>query len=208
MNEQDEKRIRFDLVMPLTGESHTAIPEFLESCYQEIEKQGSAIKEIPLVTEIENVALQSYATDQSGPLQFEFGALGSMQLADCTLRNFKLTRITRDKKEIVALAFSVTTKSTVGLVVWAFQFHGKTFWSQFAIEPGGKPLAQIMLDEQKQATLPIAAAPASTLPGCSFPDCTLEFGHEGDHNVVPKDNTPDKFLKGRGRKSTPAMQLV
>ena len=72
-NEQDEKRIRFDLLMPLTGQPYLSMPSFLAPSYEKMDLENSAIKDCDLTTQLDDVTLELYATDQSGPLEVEWG---------------------------------------------------------------------------------------------------------------------------------------
>lgn len=184
LNEQDERRIRFDLVMPLTGQSYAGMPSFVGPAYEQMEKEGSAIKDSDLLTAIEDVTLEFYATDQSGPLEVEWGVglneaeaeqrerKRKLLLTHCTLRNFKLIRVKRGEDQEVALKFSITTRSTRGLAAWAHDYNGKTMWGVFSIDPSP---GQTTIDTQ--ASLPISGARKQ----CPFPLCILEEEHEGRH---------------------------
>jgi len=193
-NEQDEKRIRFDLLMPLTGQPYVAMPTFLSPAYERMEVEGSAIKDIDLFTLIEDVTLELYATDQSGPLEVDWG-IGldeaeaesrnrkrKLLLTRCTLRNFKVIRIKRGEDDLVAAKFSVTTRSTRGLAAWAHDYNGKTLWADFSIDaaPGQATLdtAPLPLSSSRDKG---AAANAFARDRCPFPMCILDAHHDGDH---------------------------
>lgn len=187
-NEQDEKRIRFDFLMPITGQSYVAMPQFVSPAYEEMEREGSAIKDSDLLTIVDDVTLELYATDQSGPLEVEWG-IGldeaeqdardrkrKLLLTRCTLRNFKLLRIKRGEDSVVALKFSVTTRSTRGLAAWAHDYNGKTMWGEFSIDPspGQTEIAakQLPLTESKTD---------ARRDCCPFPLCVNDANHDGDH---------------------------
>jgi hypothetical protein len=184
LNEQDERRIRFDLVMPLTGQSYAQMPSFVAPAYEQMEKDGSAIKDSDLLTSIEDVTLEFYATDQSGPIEVEWGVgldeaeaeardrKRKLLLTHCTLRNFKLIRVKRGEDQEVALKFSITTRSTRGLAAWAHDYNGKTMWGEFSIDPSP---GQTKIDTQ--ASLPIGGK----VPRCPFPLCVLDREHSGHH---------------------------
>lgn len=202
-NEQDEKRIRFDLLMPLTGQSYLAMPTFVAPSYEKMECEGSAVKDTDLLTQIEDVTLELYATDQSGPLEVDWG-IGldeaeaeardrkrKLLLTRCTLRNFKLVRVKRGEDQIVAVKFSVTTRSTRGLAAWAHEYNGKTLWCEFSIDPSP---GQTTIETQ--ANLPMSGSASSTSSSsdptpasspspvrdlCPFPLCVGDANHDGDH---------------------------
>lgn len=191
-NEQDEKRIRFDLLMPLTGQPYLAMPTFLAPAYEQMEVENSAIKDTDILTQIDDVTLELYATDQSGPLEVEWG-IGldeaeaesrdrkrKLLLTRCTLRNFKLIRMKRGEDNLVAVKFSVTTRSTRGLAAWAHDYNGKTLWCEFAIDPspGQAKIPQTELP-LKGSELVEKSAPERKL--CPFPLCVGDLDHDGDH---------------------------
>lgn len=209
-NEQDEKRIRFDLLMPLTGQPYQAMPTFLAPAYEQMEVETSAIKDTDILTQIEDVTLELYATDQSGPLEVDWG-IGldeaeaesrdrkrKLLLTRCTLRNFKLVRVKRGEDQVVAVKFSVTTRSTRGLAAWAHEYNGKTLWCEFSIDvaPG-----QAKIDTQ--ASLPMSgseltsetkSSPESPVAEprdrCSFPMCVDDANHDGDHEDAMGNKLP------------------
>ncbi len=200
-NEQDEKRIRFDLLMPLTGQPYLAMPTFLAPSYEKMEIEGSAIKDTDLLTSIDDVTLEMYATDQSGPLEVEWGiGLDDAQaevrerkrkllLTRCTLRNFKLLRVKRGEDNLVAVKFSVTTRSTRGLAAWAHDYNGKTLWCEFSIDasPGQTTIPQTELplsgSELVEKSAPGTGADKTfeKRDRCPFPLCVGDLDHEGDH---------------------------
>lgn len=199
-NEQDEKRIRFDLLMPLTGQSYVAMPLFLGPSYEQMEKEGSAVKDTDILTQIEDVTLELYATDQSGPLEVDWG-IGldeaeaeardrkrKLLLTRCTLRNFKLVRVKRGEDNLVAVKFSVTTRSTRGLAAWAHEYNGKTLWCEFSIDasPGQATIEQTTMplsgsEIVEKSSPPDPGASAPDRDRCPFPLCVNDANHDGDH---------------------------
>lgn len=197
-NEQDEKRIRFDLLMPLTGQPYLSMPTFLAPSYEKMELEGSAIKDTDLLTQIEDVTLELYATDQSGPMEVDWG-IGldeaeaeardrkrKLLITRCTLRNFKVVRVKRGEDSLVAVKFSVTTRSTRGLAAWAHEYNGKTLWCEFSIDasPGQTTIAQTTLpmsgSELVEPSKQSSPSDASR-DRCPFPLCVGDADHDGDH---------------------------
>lgn len=194
-NEQDEKRIRFDLLMPLTGQPYLAMPTFLAPAYEQMEVENSAIKDTDILTSIEDVTLELYATDQSGPLEVEWG-IGldeaeadardrkrKLLLTRCTLRNFKLLRVKRGEDNLVAVKFSVTTRSTRGLAAWAHDYNGKTLWCEFSIDksPGQTTIPQAELKLSGSELVAGAETKPEKRTLCPFPLCVGDLDHDGDH---------------------------
>ncbi len=165
MNAQSEKRIRLDLLMPLTGESVIGIPDWISPVWEQMEVEGSKTKDSDFEVEIEGTTFEGFSTEGSKrPIETEAHGLdltreelGSRHVSvpGSTLRNFKLMRVTQDKQSLVCLKFSLTAKADAGLVLWAYKYHDATFWAAFTQQEPvvnlGKPAdAQMQLTEQKQ----------------------------------------------------------
>lgn len=143
LNSQDEKRVRLDILMPLTGEPVVGMPEWLSPAYQTMTRKGSVEKDIPITTEIEGCTFEGFSTEGSkrnieidkGGLDLSKEEMGhrNVLIPGATLRNFKLVRVNRNDQGIVALKFSTTFKADAGLVLWALQYHGATFWASFVV---------------------------------------------------------------------------
>jgi hypothetical protein len=200
MNAQGEKRIRFDLLMPLTGQPYVGFPKFANDAYEKMELENSSIKDIDLTTEIEEVTVELYATESSEPMEIEWGVgldeakadadekKRKLLLTGSTLRQFKLVRVTREKANVVALRFNITTKSTRGLAAWAHDHHGKTMWAEFSIDSKPKKKAA------EEPQLPLAK------DFCTFPGCTLDADHAGDHKTVVEINRKDDQKVAAGKR--------
>ncbi len=143
LDAQDNKRVRLDILMPLTNQPVLGAPEFVFEGYEKMSNKGSAIDEIDIGAVLEGMTLEAFSTDQIKQA-IEIDTLGlnlvnipeqlgrtHVKITAATLRNFKLVRVTRDKQSIIALKFSVTVKSDAGLVLWAHTYHGGTFWGMF-----------------------------------------------------------------------------
>jgi hypothetical protein len=143
LSAQVEKRFRLDLLMPLTGQSLIGMPEWIAPFWENMEKEGSAGKDVDLAIEIEGVTFEGFSTEgskrnieiETGGLDLTKEEMGSRHvlIPGSTLRNFKLVRVTRDKQNIVALSFCMTVKGDVGLAVWCYTYHGATFWASFTV---------------------------------------------------------------------------
>jgi hypothetical protein len=162
-----------------------------------MEVEGSAIKDVDILTSIEDVTLELYATDQSGPLEVDWG-IGldeaeaeqrdrkrKLLLTRCTLRNFKLVRVKRGEDALVAVKFSVTTRSTRGLAAWAHEYNGKTLWCEFSIDasPGQTTIEQTRIP-MSGSSLVETSPPETKLDDrdrCPFPLCVGDANHDGDH---------------------------
>jgi hypothetical protein len=142
--QQGDKRIKLDLIMPITGQPLLALPDFVTPGYERMDVENSAIDEIDLRTEIEGITVEIYHTHESGPMEVEWGKgldeaeaeaadrKRKLMLTACTLKGFKLVRVNREKQSLVALTFSINTKRDTLLVVWAHKYQGATFWAEFS----------------------------------------------------------------------------
>lgn len=120
MNAQDEKRVRFDFAMPLTGETFNGMPAFVGSAFESMNKEDSVEKKSTLDIELEGITIEMFATDKS-PRRHNM-------LTAATLRSFSLER---DGEGMVHLHFSTTVKRDEDLAVWAHKYEGATMWIEF-----------------------------------------------------------------------------
>lgn len=167
LNSQDEKRVRLDILMPLTGEPVIGMPEWLSPAYQTMTRKGSVEKDIPITTEIEACTFEGFSTEGShrnieidkGGLDLTKEEMGhrNVLIPGATLRNFKLVRVTRNDQSIVALKFSITFKADSGLVLWAHKYHGGTFWASFVVTQ-----AKLDLDTKDDKQMKLTDQPQST----------------------------------------------
>lgn len=201
MNAQSEKRIRFDLQMPLTGLNMSGMPDFIGRGFDIMGREGSHDKKIDIDVELEGVHFEAFSTeDCKKAIPIESLGLNlddeSKQLtrsyvkfSSATIRNFKLVRL--ENGTVVALQFNITVKSDAGLVLWAHHYHGATFWAMFSeaqlVVPKKEDSNQMKLDEQPPAKEKAKGEP------CGFADgnggaCILDAYHEGEHtfsNAAP-----------------------
>jgi hypothetical protein len=120
MNSQDEKRVRFDFDMPLTGESFLGMPGFIGGAFESMNKEDSVEKKSTLELELEGITVEFFATDKS-PRRHNM-------LTATTLRSFYLER---DGEGLVHLHFSITVRRDEDLVIWAHKYEGATMWIEF-----------------------------------------------------------------------------
>lgn len=120
MNSQDEKRVRFDFDMPLTGESFDGMPAFAGSAFESMNKENSVEKKSTLDIELEGIAIEFFATDSSKRRH--------NMLTSATLRSFYLER---DGEGVVHLHFSTTVRRDEELSIWAHKYEGATMWLEF-----------------------------------------------------------------------------
>lgn len=130
MNAQSEKRIRLDLLMPLTGQSLLGIPNFVAPDYENMEREDSKTTESDIGVELEGVTIEGFSTDNA-KTTITVETLGAVVLVAATMRNFKVVRETRDKMAVVCLAFSITVKRNLGMLEFADTYEGATLWCKF-----------------------------------------------------------------------------
>jgi hypothetical protein len=119
-----------------------------------------------------------------------------------------MIRVRAGEDSIVAVKFSVTTRSTRGLAAWAHDYNGKTLWCEFSIDahPGQTTIEQSTLPMSGSSLTPsspenssadLANSPTSgsepapvsrtAAPSgderdrCPFPQCVEDADHAGDH---------------------------
>lgn len=239
MSENSEKRVRLDLLMPLTGMSASTIPFWVRPSYERMDVEDSPVKDVDLNVELDSFTLECFSTDSSAhPIETETHGLdvGKKELGrrhvllpGSTLRNFKIVRVSRDKQSIVCLKFSITTKADGALVLWAYKYHGASFFGQFTKSEAELDLST-KKDDGKQLSLvdekPAKGKKSSTsdsatstdvekpdVEACNFGGyCKQPTFHKGDHDPNPSDKAVDDQLKAKGRKAkddgkpTPALK--
>jgi hypothetical protein len=184
LNEQSEKRVRLDLLMPLTGQPFLGLPDYIGQPYERMDQENSATLEVKLDGDLEGITVETFSTDSAQfPIESSREGLEMtpedlgrrhILLPASTLRNFKLLRITRNKQPLVALKFSLTTKADPALVLWAYRYHGANFWAVFTETepelkgPKGGDQMQLTADQQKEET-----------------EKAAEQDHAGDHKRAP-----------------------
>jgi hypothetical protein len=189
LNSQGEKRIRFDMFLPLSGESFVGIPQFLQESHSSMEKEDSAIGGIDFPVEFDDFTVEFRATSTSAaPLQLPGG--GRLLLSHCHLAKFNLARIPEDHVSLVVLNFQLSCPSTAALAAWAHDANGDTMWGEFTYdaEPDQTslplPLGKIEIVNEKPVVVPgPVAAVAMVKALCSYPCCKLEDEHEGPHEL-------------------------
>jgi hypothetical protein len=143
MDENGDKRIRLDLLLILTGQNGLGLPEWLTPAYEKMDTEGSTIKEVPFTNKLEGMTFEAFSTDKGNyPIETEAHGLEISQeelgrrhvlLTGCTLRGFKLVRVSRNKQTLVCVEFSTTAKTDAAIALWAYKYHGGTFWGLFTM---------------------------------------------------------------------------
>lgn len=167
LNDQDEKRFRLDLMMPLTGQPLIGMPDWLAPLFRDMDSKGSAAKDVNIETTIEGVTFEGFSTEQSknkieidkGGIELTKEEMGHRHVAitGATLNKFKLVRIAQDEQSLVCLKFSITFRADAGLALWCHKYYGGTFWGSFTITQATLDLStkddkQMKLGEQPQST--------------------------------------------------------
>lgn len=192
MNAQDEKRVRFDFDMPLTGETFTGMPAFVGSAFESMNKEDSVEKNSTLEIELEGITIEAFATETS--------ARRHNLLTATTLRKFYLER---DGEGMVHLHFSTTVRRDEELVSWAHKYEGATMWLRFeATQPSltapAKDEKQMKLGEAKQDT-PADDAPKQSAEAKRAVD-SMPVSKAKREEIAKKEGKPRGFVapaKGR-----------
>lgn len=123
LNSEKEKRLLLAFVMPITGQPFIGLPNFLAAAVEALEKDGSAIDEANITTELEGVTMDIWATDKSEKRD--------QLITAATLRKFVMVRKREKEDTIVSLKFNCTIQASEKLLIWAFRNHGADMWIQF-----------------------------------------------------------------------------
>lgn len=123
LNSEKEKRLLLQFIMPITGQPLVGLPGFLGAAVEALEKDGSAIDEANITTELEGVTMDIWATDKSEKRD--------QLITAATLRKFQMVRKRVKEETIVSLLFNCTIQASEKLLLWAFRNHGADMWIQF-----------------------------------------------------------------------------
>jgi hypothetical protein len=126
-NSEDEKRIRLDFAMPLTGQSELGMPEEIGAAMRYVGDLKNGATESKIETLPLPQTIQFYATDTSKkPL---FAAIAAVEMKDLIVTRPKVSE-TADSSA-VELAFHANFPFDKN--IWDFipTHHGKIFWGEF-----------------------------------------------------------------------------
>jgi len=122
-NNENEKRVLVEFVMPLTGQPQRGFPEFLQGSFHLFEKENEPARTLDLSTEMEGMTMQFFDTDRSGERTHIFVA--------ATLRAFELVRIPDGDKFLTALKFNTTVPRNMAVLKFLHSYEGMVMWADF-----------------------------------------------------------------------------
>lgn len=126
-NSEDEKRIRLDFAMPLTGQPEVGMPSEIGAAMRYVGelKNGATESKIEAVPNAQT--LQFYATDTSKkPL---FSAIAAIDLKDLVVTRPSISA-TADSAA-VELSFHANIPFNASVWDWIPTYYGKLFWCTF-----------------------------------------------------------------------------
>jgi hypothetical protein len=126
-NSEDEKRIRLDFAMPLTGQSEIGMPQELGAAMRYVGEPKNGATESKIESQPLPQTIRFFATDTAKrPL---FSAIAAIELKDLLVTRPKISE-TADSSA-VELGFHANVPFNKD--VWDFipDYHGKIFWCEF-----------------------------------------------------------------------------
>jgi len=121
-NNENEKRVLVEFIMPLTGQPLRGFPDFLQEAFHLFENEGGPARTLDLSTEMEGMTMEFFDTPTSGRMQI---------LVAATLRAFELIRVPDGDKFLTALKFNTTVPRSIAILKWLHSFEGMTMWAEF-----------------------------------------------------------------------------
>jgi hypothetical protein len=126
-NSEDEKRIRLDFEMPLTGQSEIGMPQEIGAAMRYVGDLKNGATESKIETLPLPQTIQFFATDRSKlPM---FSAIAAVDLKDLIVTRPKVSE-TADSSA-VELAFHANFPFDKSIWDFVPDFHGKVFWCSF-----------------------------------------------------------------------------
>jgi hypothetical protein len=166
-NAQNEKRIKLDFSMPLTGQSVVGMPTPVMKAFEAVGQLDNGIIDTELAVKIEAQTVEFYPHDQkNAPVQ--------LQLKSAELQSLTVSRPDTDqakKRDEVTLYFTTTVPASKTIWDWAYANIGAEMFSVFTaaqpqLEMPTTPAKQEDLklsDTNKQALKEVAQTPVATL---------------------------------------------
>lgn len=130
-NTENEKRILFRFKMPITGQSITGFPEFLNEGFHAVEKEGSGGGSFTSNTELEQMAVEYFDTDKSTDRV--------QRAAGVTLQGFELSREKDGESYVTVLRFHYNVPWFKGLWKFIDTYWGMKLWADFVPSPDFEP---------------------------------------------------------------------
>ncbi len=144
---EGEKRIKLDLIMPLTDGSLVGMPSWIGEAFDHMGKEETVERFTKFDVELESMSLFVHTTeDADNPAQTLFNVL---------LSNFSMTREEQDEEEEdlsdVCLKFVAKAPSNPKLWAWIYPYHQNSIFVRF--ETTQPELAASAPAEDKQMPL-------------------------------------------------------
>jgi hypothetical protein len=124
MNNEGEKRIRLDFMLPLIDDARDGIiPAWVLPSLPSMEKEDSVQTETKLDITLEGITAEFFDTPKSPGR--------TLLLTAATFQDFHLRRVTRDKHTFLALTFTANVKRDWSQLRWCDKYEDCWVWSEF-----------------------------------------------------------------------------
>lgn len=171
LNQQADKRIRFDFSMPLTAEILKSAPRDVKDAFYAVAKGGAHLNPIGISAEFEGVIVSIFDTPQTKAARLE--------LDNCTLKQLEVARpenkLNLDDGD-VRLSFHMNVPASKDSWLWGFSCYGSDLCAVFeemqpvfpqikAAEPNGDGQGILSMEKQEnQNTIATAEPDADSMP--------------------------------------------
>lgn len=143
-NQQNEKRIKLDFSMPLTGGSLVGMPVPVMKAFEAVAQLDNGIMTTGLAVDVEAQAIDFYPHDQkNAPI--------NLQLKNAELQSLTVSRPDTDqakKRDEVTLYFTTTVPASRKIWDWAYENIG---CEMFAIFTASQPQLDIALTPEQKS---------------------------------------------------------
>jgi hypothetical protein len=126
-NTQNEKRIKLDFSMPLTGQSETGMPTPVMKAFEAVAQLDNGIIDTELAVKIEAQTIEFFPHDQKH-------APRALQLNNAELQSLTVSRPDTDqakKRDEVTLYFTTTIPASRAIWDWAYANIGAELFAVF-----------------------------------------------------------------------------
>ena len=126
-NQQNEKRIKLDFSMPLTGQSETGMPTPVMKAFEAVAQLDNGIIDTALAVKVEAQTIEFYPHDKRD-------APRHLQLNNAELQSLTVSRPDTDqakKRDEVTLYFTTTVPASRKIFDWAYDNIGAEMFGVF-----------------------------------------------------------------------------
>jgi hypothetical protein len=135
-NNEDEKRIKLDFEMPLTGQPLEGMSKEVAAAFEAVAKLDNGITEAAICSEIKGQTLEIFDTDKSRKR--------NLLVVGADLQKLSVFRPKSEAgpRDDVSLSFSTTIPYSAAAWTWAPEYAGATFYATFETVQASLPGTQ------------------------------------------------------------------